>query len=156
MDAAARQARKRRAEVAVTHELTPATARLAHMQDARRGDPTVRVIILTVMGTRSLFVVIGQEIEVVGEDLDGTHFIMRDYWKMPFTELGEAEVMKIKLHGCNMRRDGRVILHYQNQGLEEPFLAATIGRDTVYRIGYAPRGGLAREVRSVIRRVSGC
>ena len=140
----------------MTHELTPATARLAHMQDARRGDPTVRVIILTVMGTKSLFVVIGQEIEVVGEDLDGTHFIMRDYWKMPFTELGEAEVMKIKLHGCNMRRDGRVILHYQNQGLEEPFLAAMIGRGAVYRIGYAPRGGLVREVRSVIRRVSGC
>ena len=138
------------------HELTPATARLAHMQDARRGDPTVRVIILTVMGTKSLFVVIGQEIEVVGEDLDAAHFIMRDYWKMSFTELREAEVMKIKLHGCNMRRDGRVILHYQNQGLEEPFLGATIGRDTVYRIGYAPRGGLDREVRSIIRRVSGC
>ena len=146
----------------MTHELTPATARLAHMQDARRGDPTVRVIILTCDhpdgGTDgvSLFVVIGQEIEVVGEDLDAAHFIMRDYWKMSFTELREAEVMKIKLHGCNMRRDGRVILHYQNQGLEEPFLAATISRGAVYRIGYAPRGGLVREVRSVIRRVSGC
>ena len=138
------------------HELTPATARLAHMQDARRGDPTVRVIILTVIGTKSLFVVIGQEIKVVGEDLDAAHFIMRDYWKMSFTELREAEVMKIKLHGCNMRRDGRVILHYQNQGLEEPFLGATIGRGAVYRIGYAPRGGLDREVRSVIHRVSGC
>ena len=138
------------------HELTPATARLAHVQDDRRRDPTVRVIILTVMGTKSLFVVIGQEIEVVGEDLDAAHFIMRDYWKMSFTELREAEVMKIKLHGCNMRRDGRVILHYQNQRLEEPFLGATIGRGAVYRIGYAPRGGLDREVRSVIRRVSGC
>ena len=140
----------------MTHELTPATARLAHMQDARGGDPTVRVIILTVMGTKSLFVVIGQEIEVVGEDLDAAHFIMRDYWKMSFTELREAEVMKIKLHGCNMRRDGRVILHYHNQELEEPFLGATIGKGAVYRIGYAPRGGLDREVRSVIRRVSGC
>ena len=85
------------------HELTPATAKLAYVQDARRRDPTVRVIILTVMGTKSLFVVIGQEIEVVGEDLDGAHFIMRDFWKMPFTELGEAEVMKIKLHGCNIK-----------------------------------------------------